>query len=157
MSTVKIKGGLIMRKVLIGIAILVLLGTTAPSDAQVPENQKICGLEVEHIVLNLVPDMLNGQRWKKAEMLAVSSEMCNHYMEGQGVVHMANVAIGITLKNGTSYFNIFHPHFAPDGEFRGTSRMFQNWQPLVGDNWKKEWCGLVKSDRPEEFEAQGCK
>jgi len=38
-----------MSRVLIGIAILVLLDTAAPSDAQVPENQKICGLAVRDI------------------------------------------------------------------------------------------------------------
>ena len=145
-----------MRKALIGVVVLVLLGAFAPeSNAQVPENHKICGLEVKQIVASMVfkPD---DPRWKRADMLAVSSEMCNHQMPDQGVVHMANMVISITLKDGTRYFNIFHPHFAPDGRLVRTSSMFENWQLLVDENWKVEWCSLVKSDRPEELGAQGC-
>jgi len=152
-----------MSRALIGIAILVLLDTAAPSDAQVPENQKICGLAVRDIATNLISNQLPvidkfyGTMWQEVKILAISSPMCGHYMPDQGEVHMMNLVLNIMLRDGTSHWNIFHPHFSPNGELIRTSKMFQYWQPLVGDNWKKEWCGLVKSDRPEELETQGCK
>lgn len=72
--------------------------------------------------------------------------------------NMANIALIVDMGAGKYRYGIFHIHFTNSGVFlrtEGTEKKLwrDTWAP---DNWKNEWCDLIRGTYPDETKTQKC-
>ena len=69
---------------------------------------------------------------------------------------MANVVVLTRRGDGQAVYGIFHIHFSENGKLESAAAFKDFTVFYTQQEWKNEWCNIIRSVYPQELNEQGC-